>query len=251
MSFDKQNFARTVQEQQAGISPQMWPIKLNPGAISLNSPFEVDINPCDCIWLPYTYDKSYGQPTRYRLPGGIMPITCDPTICGQNFADILDAGQGVWVMQAPIIGLRFNSPNNPWMLWSLGGPFTVGTWGLAPSSGKYRPVGYASMMQSLTGPISRIWCQYYRWGIFYGNSVAAWQQIVLMSMAGFSHQSTATIDPIFDGNGGLTALPPTIYQSISSGGYRTTDLNSADLRVLGQNPMPAAPTTSGKGSTTG
>ena len=174
MSFDKQNFARTIQEQQAGISPQMWPIKLDPGTganrVSLNSPFEVDINPCDCIWLPVTFDKSYGvHPIQTDpLSGGWFP---SPSVAGANVWEMWDSTQPSMQFNfaPPIFGLRFNTPNNPWMLWGLGescinsGSPLFGWGNTTPGSGVTPRAlarwGASSMMRSITGPISRLWCQ--------------------------------------------------------------------------------------------
>jgi hypothetical protein len=260
MSFDKQNFARTVVEQQAGIAPQMWPIKIDPGVgsnqISLNSPFEVDINPCDCVWLPTTFDKSYGI-NPIQNDGGAKYFFADPSICGTNLFEVYDAGSGFYNISPPVFGLRFNSPNNPWLLWSLGTGCTVNR--TPPLNGAavkgFFRVGGTSFMRSITGPISRLWCQYYQWGM-YGNGVAApivyaYQQVILLSMLGFQ-QETHNFEQGKQDNGAILTIAPTEnYSSLHCGGYRTTDLNSADLRVLGQSPYPAAPPTSGKGSTGG
>lgn len=260
MSFDKQNFARTVQEQQAGISPQMWPIKIDPGdgpALSLNSVFEVDINPCDCVWLPYTFDKSYGyNPIQGSPYASQYP---DPTVIGANIYDSWDTSQQTYLTSAPVFGLRFNSPNNPWLVWGLGVPQprsglslggALAPWGVSPGHGR---LGASSLMRSITGPISRLWCQFYQWAYTGASGFVPYQyqQVMLLSMLGFSQQSDDFQQPVNDATQKLTG-PPIEYRSLlSCGGYRTSDLNSADLRVLGQNPMPVAPTTSGKGSATG
>lgn len=270
MSFDKQNFARTVQEQQAGISPQMWPIMCRDnGSLVLNQPYEISINPCDCVWLPYTYDKSYGV-NPGQLNAQTSPFLASPAIAGANVSDVRFAGKNPVVttfswaplILAPIFGLRFNSPNNPWLLWGLGDPTLVqasgaGRWGSgAPPDGGLMPIGGSTLMRSITGPISRLWIQYYQFALTIFNAAATTptglNQIVLMSMAGFSQQSfdrrsvvvDDTADPV------LLAPPPLDNGVVACGGYHTTDLNSADLNALHQNPMPSAPTTSGKGSTT-
>ena len=259
MSFDKQNFARTIQEQQAGISPQMWPIKLVPGALSLNSPFEVEINPCDCIWLPITYDKSYGT-NPLQTPGGIMPYAPDSNVFGWNVVDAFDPaspdGSGIAPnlhTAAPIFGLRFNSPNNPWLLWSLSTGMVSWRWGFEPSPAlqTWQPAGSSTFMRSISGPISRMWCQFYSWTMNGGIVAPQGTQVILMSMLGFSQQSVERRQTQFSTNSGGSRPDPESVNIIGCGGYKTSDLNSADLRVLGQNPMPAAPTTSGKGSTTG
>jgi hypothetical protein len=262
VSFDKQNFARTVSEQQAGISPQMWPIKLDPtngvppgpATVGLNSPYEVEINPCDCIWLPITYDKSYGVNGIQSDPAWSYGFV-DPAIAGSNIFEMWDAQSNWLTFEPPIFGLRFNSPNNPWLLWGLGT--------LQASSQMYGNAvqnfrsGGASLMRSITGPISRLWCQYYKWGgVRYGhapdNFVATYQQVILLSMLGFRQETREFMQPATN----IVAapdmvIPPETWTSLSCGGYRTTDLNSADLRVLGANPVPVAPTTAGAGSTNG
>jgi hypothetical protein len=269
VSFDKQNFARTVSEQQAGISPQMWPIKIDiggfpgPTTIGLNSPFEIDINPCDCIWLPITYDKSYGvNPIQSDTTWGPRAGLPDPSVAGGNLIQTWESQANYYQVTPPVFGLRFNSPNNPWLLWGLGtlrpGPaplFGIETGNLG--AGQFR-FGGSSLMRSITGPISRMWCQYYAWGqVRYSPApddyASLYQQIILLSMLGFSQESRDFTQPV--SNSDAVAIPsgppPEMWSSTSCGGYRTPDLNSADLRALGVNPMAVAPTTAGAGSTSG
>ena len=271
MSFDKQNFARSVAEQQAGIAPQMWPIKIDPGTgtgrVSLNSPFEIEINPCDSIWLPFTYDKSYGVHPIQNDPA-VGYFWSNPAVCGANMYEIYDTHPNgpnfPFQFTPPTFGLRFNSPNNPWLLWGLAcasmgaygtppGSSPLQAWGsTAPSVPRgYARQGAASMMRSITGPISRLWCQFYLWAEVNGAPYAASQQVMLMSMLGFNQETREFVQPVGDFQGVLPGPPAETQTALNCGAYRTTDLNSADLRVLGQSPYPAAPPTSGKGSTGG
>lgn len=253
MSFDKQNFARTIQEQQAGISPQMWPIKIDPGTLSLNSPFEIEINPCDHIWLPITYDKSYGVLPLQNFV--TPPWGAGPAIVGWNTIDVIDtdgpASGGMaplYGTNAPVFALRFNTPNNPWLLWGLSTLQTA--WRYGPTAGdSWAPAGASTMMRSITGPISRLWCQYYRWAKYHGEDTTS--QVMLLSMLGFNHQSSEHVQAQIDGGTNGPRPDPESVTMIGGGGYRTPDLNSADLRVLGQNPVAVAPTPAGAGSTKG
>jgi hypothetical protein len=247
MSFDKANFARTVKEQQAGISPQMWPIICpDNGHLVLNHPYEISINPCDCIWLPITYDKSYGiNPWQYDTYQSLWMAS--PSDAGQNVCDVYDLGPGnptppiPFVTQAPLFALRFNTPNNPWLLWGLSTEGNGNSWYVWGTGNGYRPFGCASHMRSISGPISRLWIQYYRFAQAPGfPTIAGGNQIVLMSMLGYSQQSTEQFYNALDQSKLLTNPPPTQHGGIACGGYRTTDLDTADLLALGVKPTPGA-----------
>jgi hypothetical protein len=240
MSLDKQNFARTIQEQQGGIAPQMWPIMCpDNGSLVLNQPYEISINPCDCIWLPATYDKSYG-PNPAQSAAGISNYLVNPATMGQNICDLLSTiNTPPWITLAPIFGLRFNSPNNPWLLWSLGGTsLNTFSWGVTDTPQTVGPSGTSTMMRSICGPISRLWIQYYS---FCFPQVSGANQIVLMSMLGFNQSSMENRSPTVDLGEVLTAPPVQYRNIITCGGYITTQLNTADLQALGV--KPAAPGT--------
>lgn len=241
MSFDKQNFARTVQEQQGGIAPQMWPILCpDNGHLVLNQPYEININPCDCIWLPTTYDKSYGVNAGQGSATAGMYMA-NGAFWGQNPVDIFEPGTGQWRIVAPTFGLRFNSPNNPWLLWGLSFLLNTTAFGTAPGAHGVGPVGSMMTMRSITGPISRMWIQYYNFASAIGGAPVGMNQIVLMSMLGFNQQSEELTWSNTDGDGIYNAPPVPRQTSIHCGGHRTTDLNTADLQALGVKPVTGAP----------
>ena len=252
MSFDKQNFARTIQEQHAGISPQMWPIMCpDNGHLVLQHPYEININPCDCLWIPATYDASYGpNPAQYdTYMGTFFP---SPQTIGQNVVDIFGPTPQVGVMVgAPNFSLRFNTPNNPWILFGLSTGSTFARWGSGGVG--ISPVGASTFMRSITGPISRLWIKYNAFAYVPNPNVLPLgaNQILLMSMLGYSQSSFNRLYPYADPGGANSSAPPSYFYETSCGGYRTSDLNSSDLRVLGQSPYPVAPTPAGAGSTKG
>lgn len=250
MSFDKTNFALSVQQQQGGIAPQMWPIKCpDNGSLALNQPYEININPCDAIWLPITYDKSYGPnawQTSKTTPSQWM---IDPTIAGQNICDVIDYSGNAnltvipAVIQAPIFGLRFNSPNNPWTLWSLAQTANNGwqNWGAGSGSA---PFGSTTFMRSITGPISRLWIQYYFFAAHPGLGSPATEtggnQIILMSSLGYSTTSVESQCNVLDSHKILTSPPPNLQRTIVAGGYKMPDMNTADLHTIGSAAAKAA-----------
>jgi hypothetical protein len=354
MSVDTQNFHRVVKEQQGGINPQMWPIRISPAelGIGLNSPVEININPCDLLWMPSTYDKSYGVNPFQSSIGAVYSQCIDPILAGQNVGDVFDYNDATsvpWGQEAALFALRFNSPNNPWILWGLstllykkrfGGPQipstapvaqaglamlvngtvtvlnsqtpsrntggfqltcsqVVGEQGLlsigavtagvsfqinsdnplddsviswtfiappattaaAKAQAKKRssksepseadsgpfgtlttPFGQSGCMRSITGPITRLWVQYYRWATVNGNvpypppppSIPA-SQVVLMSMLGYGHETVETVQPHQDNNYALGGVIPSPKQfSIAGNTYLTPQLNTADLNDLGR-----------------
>jgi hypothetical protein len=241
MSFDKQNFARSIKEQQSGISPQMWPIICpDNGHLVQNHPYEIAINPCDSIWLPATYDKSYG----------VNPVQLDSRT-SQYFPGAQLAGCNVWdvkqvtknpnfspvpinvIVQAPCFGLRFNSPNNPWLLWGLQSIMVGSTFGPSAQGG-LMDWGRSAMMRAISGPISRLWIQWYSFVQYPGFSTPVGaNQIVLMSMLGYSQMTLEQDQSTADPAGILTAIPQEKQTAIICGGYRMPDLNTADLNSLG------------------
>jgi len=243
VSFDKVNFARTVTEQQSGISPQMWPIVCpDNGNLALNHPYEIAINPCDCIWLPCTYDKSYGVNPWQNDPN-IGKYFTNPIFAGQNIFDVMQVvSQPVgfpfpYIIQAPHFALRFNSPNNPWLLWGLGEMRQAAAWG---ASGVV-PWGRQTQMRSISGPISRMWIQYYEFAQWPLNSAPkGGNQIVLLSMRGYAQESIERIQLVNDTTGILTSPQAEHREILSCGGYRSPDLNTADLSALGVKPTTTA-----------
>lgn len=249
MSLDKTNFALQVKEQQGGIAPQFWPILCpDNGNLVLNQPYEICINPCDAIWLPITYDKSYGpnawqtsktQPSQWMM---------DPSIAGQNICDVIDySGNEAFaaipaVIQAPVFGLRFNSPNNPWTLWSLAQ--TVNNWQPWGAGAGMGPFGSTTFMRSITGPISRLWIQYYFFaahpGLAEPPSEIGGNQIVLISSLGYSTTNIESQYNVMDAHKLLTTPPPALQRTIAAGGYITPQMNTADLHAIGNKAAKAA-----------
>jgi hypothetical protein len=248
VSFDKQNFARTVQEQQGGISPQMWPILCpDNGHLVVDQPYEISINPCDSIWLPATFDKSYGTNPLQNISftNRYFP---NPAHAGANAYDVNESSVNPTppsapylspaIVAAPLFALRFNSPNNPWLLWGLGNgfnPASLGYWGtVTAGQTPMTPLGHSTLMRSISGPISRLWITYRALGACWGGPTpVGMNQIVLLSSLGYSQSSLDHSQPVLDPFGIFLAPPPIYDFPLSSGGYRSPDLNSADLLALG------------------
>jgi hypothetical protein len=341
VSIDRRDLARVIKEQQGGISPQMWPIRISPAelGISLNSAMEIQINPCDLLWMPSTYDKSYG-PNPYQTPSSFVSHNCvDPTVAGQNICDLWEyatqGGYASWYQQAPVFALRFNTPNNPWVLFGLstlmtsevfGSPaappavtFFSGTavltngfatvtnpktpainnanwtlqnvqvqgqqgdlslaqvfpgtsFGISSSdpldnsviSWSFRlnataqsfgnlatPFGQTSCMRSITGPITRLWIQFYRWAVTAagtgppfppnGPNIPA-SQVVLMSMLGYGHLTSESSQQYTDSSSMLGGVMPSVSQTMLAGNtYLTPQLNAADRGELPHQQQTATP----------
>lgn len=229
--IDKQDFSRIIQEQQGGVAPQMWPIRLHPQSNeALFSPREIDINPCDHIWLPTTYDRSYGtNPVQPALFAMIPPVAVDPAIAGQNLIDTWETATPF--STAPVFGLRFNSPSNPWLLWTLSSMLPLEAYG--PGSVNLFPFGGSSSMRSISGPISRLWVQWYKFATINGAPTIPASQVTLMSLLGFNQQSLEKQYPVADFGGSITTgQPPVNTATISGGGYITPQLNTLERLAL-------------------
>ena len=232
--IDQQDFSAVVQKQQDGRSNSFWPIQISFSGVSLNQPFEVNISPCDHLYLPSTYDKSYGiNPVQQQAAdGGFIYLGPDPSIAGINMADGIN---DTVTQECAVFGLRFNSPNNPWFLWGLGMMTAVND-NTATGAGC---AGQAQTMRSITGPISRMWAQIYRYASVSGGSENVqgdFSQIVLISMLGYKHSSPEfMLADVVDADN-PTETQPGVTQIIpvDGGGYVTPQLNTLErLRLAG------------------
>ena len=104
-----------------------------------------------------------------------------------------------------------------------------------------QPAGSSGIMRSISGPISRMWCQFYADNERWNSRTSRTQVISYVDVLGFSQQSVERRQMQFSTNSGGSRPDPESVNTIGCG-CKTSDLNSADSRVLGQNPT-AAPTT--------
>jgi|GEM_PF-5946896 len=290
MAIDKIDFAHQVQQNQAGLPPGFFPIILNPstggpggGAMALGQEYEVAINPCDHIWLPTFYDPSIGlNPAQNFNPvaglytlapfQGPEAFTGAPQtipVAGMNIFDVNDCSSQSTgggnptspnVQQAAIFSLRFNSPNAPWLLWSLSNMLnTDGSavlFSLLGSTPTGALVGQGDAMRSITGPVSRLWVKYLRWAIIsvYDGNAQGWDfpvssipasQIVLMSSLGFSQQTVGAQQTAFsfaeivsgsDGANTVKSYPQANAGAgafaVAGGGYTQTKVSTLDRLEL-------------------
>lgn len=254
MSLDQQDVAATSLQAQSGMGNQFWPIIFDPGnygapgGLALNTPVEVSISPCDSIILPGTYDLNYGQNDAQLDDDGtgnpaILPFT---NWCGVNIPDILSfngfGAQTKW-STAAILGLRFNTPNNPWQMWTVGTVMGItGTTWIGGTDGCNTPSGIAGGIRSIAGPISKLWVQIYRYASYNGafggtGGPRSYTRTVFLSSLGFTTQiselngSAVDRSPAVDVPSGV--VPPLGgLTSITSGGYVTPQLNSLDRAII-------------------
>jgi hypothetical protein len=240
------NRAQAGQQQSS-----FWPIVIATTGIALQTEIEININPCDAIWMPAVYDLSImkhpAQPPPTLPPGWDPPVYVPDTIddpatgleipvVGCNPCDVYRNGD--LVQSAPVFSIRINSPNNPWLLFGLstqiGKTYAAAT---TPSL----IAGQGGCMRSITGPISRLWVKFYKFGTWDSASlpplVRAWVEnlgnsaIVLMSSLGFM-QTTVEYGRSWDLTEAGTYTTTAWTQTIASGGYATPQLNTADRKVL-------------------
>lgn len=239
MSVDQADFASVTQQAQAGSLQSFWPIVIPSVGKQLRTEYEININPCDALWMPSVFDLSYSRnpgqlPSEVKtadwncspFPGSAAPISGNQLVpdVGYNISDVYNAvspNVGQLVQAAPIFSLRFNTPNNPYILFGLStclGRPHLGVVENPPSTG--------GCMRSVTGPISRLWIKFYEWGFSsdgFSNNSNGENTIVLLSSLGFAQVTMETTT-----NGVATGV-----QNLSSGGYNTPQLNSANKKYLG------------------
>lgn len=250
--IDRRDFASVTTAAQAGALQSFWPIIIQTKDLAIHTEIEININPCDAIWMPTVFDLSISQnpaqppPTNlppsipfgpFYVPDPVVDVSGESiAVVGANLCDVYQ--NGVLVQAAPVFSIRINSPNNPWLLFGLstqiGSVFASGN---AP----HLVAGQGGCMRSITGPISRLWVKFYKFAtweslpfgpIQRGVQNVGLSSIVLMSSLGFMQQTVergSTWDD--DGSGGQTAS--TWTQTIASGGYQTPQINSADKVLLG------------------
>jgi len=265
MSLDKNDFARSIQRRQFGLDPGFFPIVISPATggpggtqMVVGTSYAININPCDHVWLPTFYDASIGlNPAQYNgSSNGRIPFQ-GPNASGWNFGtapigmnvfDVNDASQygggavtNVPVQTAAVFALQFNSPNAPWLLWTLSDLLAVDTYafGSASAGGCGCFVGSSDAMRSITGPISSMNFKLLIAAYINGYADLGASQIVLLSSLGYRQQSvgvkqsqystapinaTATDAGVFpQAQGGPS---PT---SFGGGGYVQTNLNSLEI----------------------
>lgn len=89
-------------------------------------------------------------------------------------------------------------------------------------------------MRSISGPITRLWVQYYRYAQINSVDTIPGSQLVFMSMLGYSQISQERQQPFLDNGGTLPTSPPITYANVASGGYQTPQLNTLDQLMLGE-----------------
>jgi hypothetical protein len=254
MSIDRADFAAVTTEAQSGGLQSFWPIIITTAGIALQTEIEVNIVPCDAIWMPSIYDLGTGkhpvQPPP-DLPSGWEPPPYVPDSITVNGVEVPTVGcnpcdvyhNGVLVQSAPVFSIRVNSPNNPWLLF--GQSTQIGT-AFAAANAPNLIAGCGGCMRSLTGPISRLWVKFYKFGTWDSSTLPPLVRqgivndgqsvIVLMSSLGFMQQTVEygrTWDDTSPGMAGTQYQTLAWAQVISSGGYQTPQLNTADKRFLG------------------
>lgn len=243
--IDRSDFASVTQLAQGGGQPSFWPIIINTTGLALQTELEININPCDAIWIPTVYDlsiqQSPGQPPPNLPPGWVPPPYQPDTILingvemavvGANLADVYQ--DGVLIQSAPVFSIRINSPNNPWLLFGLSTQIGT-TWSSANPPNLV--AGQGGCMRSLTGPIARLWVKFYRFGTWQsptlpprvraGTEASGMSAIVLMSSLGYQQMTIEQVRT-WDQSATNVFTPSGWSQAISSGGYVTPQLNSAD-----------------------
>jgi hypothetical protein len=241
MSIDHADFAAVTQQAQQGSLQSFWPIAIATLAtMQLRTEYEINIQPCDSIWMPVCYDlsiarniaqaptKTSGQWEFSPTPGPSAPVDSSgvplPDI-GYNVTDVYNPTSKTWSQLAPVFSIRVNTTGNPWL------PFGLSTLMGQPmaGSGISNTPAQGGAMRSITGPISRLWVKFYEWGQcggslpVPGNFPGQQNLVVLMSSLGFAQTTYETVS-----NGVASGL-----QVVSSGGYFTPQLNSANKKYLG------------------
>lgn len=255
--IDHRDFADVTGKAQAGSLQSFWPIIIQTTGIALHTEIEVNINPCDAIWMPTIFDltisKNPAQPPPdlpagfpfgpFFVPDSIQDVGDNEiAVVGSNLCDVYQ--NGVLVQSAPVFSIRVNSPNNPWLLFGLS--TQLGTI-YATANPPNLTAGQGGCMRSLTGPISRLWVKFYKFGTWESLPLGPVRRgvatpienigaasIVLMSSLGFVQQTVERVQTWDDNDPAIGGqLVGAWSQTISSGGYQTPQLNSADKWILG------------------
>jgi hypothetical protein len=235
---------------------------LDPTLLKVGQEVEVNITPFDQLWLPSVYDLTMGlNPAQSVNGSGIMqsdiatpqngsPFTSggdDVSVhVGCNVYDAFDSGiPGIdppgQFQYAPVFSLRFNSPNNPWLLWGLGHGLAGAGWNAYINQSSGNPMGYlgsTSLMRSISGPISRMWYKLIQpaqiWSQNQGNwytdengiGTFAFSQVRMLCSLGYSAQvENLTASNAVPQNG---AIAPPLINALMTSGYVTPQLNTLE-----------------------
>jgi len=258
VSLDKVDFARQIQARQFGLEPSLFSITIDPstggqggGEMSLGVSYPVNLLPCDALWLPTNYDPSMGynpcqvSPTNPN-PNPILPTEGNGTF-GINAYDLWDSNPAnqVPITYAAIFSLQFNSPNAPWLIWSLSDS-AVPDGTLLPPSALPAPlgglVGQGDFMRSISGPISSMNVKFLQWAGAYDessqeavDSIPA-SRIVMLASLGFSQvtgggKAVNFSSAAIGGQVPAAQNGPTPF-SLGSGGYIQTNVNTLEHLIL-------------------
>lgn len=228
MSVDTFDMSQQTTRVQHGLQQSFFPIIIDATLIAPGTEIEVNINPCDHIWMPTFYDPSLGlnpgQSTQVQNMQFLGPDPQSPYTPGLNVFDVIDTFDFIALQTATIFSLRFNSPSAPWLLWGLNTMLSFASSGIV--------CGQGDTMRSISGPISRMW---FKKLIPASASVSgltnALDRIVLMSSLGFSQQTVGTQANIVNGNPGTEQGQLWGY-SVNGGGYQTPQLNTYEQLKL-------------------
>lgn len=240
MSLDTNDFNKQIRRSQHGLQPSFFPIVLDMTAVANGTEFEVNINPCDHIWIPTFYDVTLGQnpvvvfgaplnagtaiigPNFNRAPPA--PVFGAGSPVGMNIFDVWNGLEGFYQQAATIFALRFNSARSPWLLWGLSNLLSTDY-----TNGQFA-FGQGDCMRSISGPIARMWCKKIAPAFIGGVANQLADRVILMSSLGFSQQTAGAVASAVDAN--TAGQPPISPMSISGGGYQITVLNSLESMEL-------------------
>lgn len=280
MALDRSDFNHQVQQQQFGLQPGFWPIILNfatgaPGGtqMQVGQEYEININPCDNIWLPTIYDPSIGLNPAQQTPqltvsgitmaatglygamnafnnniafAGISLVAGGPgALWGINAYDLWDSSNtnAACIQTATIFSLRFNSASAPWFIWTLS-DFLGGAASFLPVSGSatrhpWSVVGQGDAMRSISGPVSRLWVKLLAPATVDQTASFPLSQVVLLSSLGYRQQTSGAKQLTWGGSQDLSGDFPSdtatqSQYSISGGGYTQTNLTTVERIQLEQ-----------------
>jgi hypothetical protein len=246
MALDLRDFADTIDKTLKKPVQQVFSIVFNGlqnnVAVVLGQEVELNISPCDGIWMPTYFDGSIAQmpencaafcgPLGAGYPNfsGVVPPI------GMNLFDVWTAneasGNTGFVQLAHLFAIRINNVANPWMLFGLSTCLSAVDNGGVDSPG---PCGQGDTMRALSGPISKLWIKVLRFGattpsagdpLAFGPVNLQAFPIVLMGTLGLTQ---TTVGSRATSSGGTTEAT----YGYQSGGYTQTNLTALDKLKLG------------------